>query len=174
VVAGVGDQHPAVVEQAQALRLGEARPEPVRAAPDPRADPPYEVVAVQDDQAVMGGVGDEQQAVGEAEGLAGEGQRAGRRWRWHVEALRAVQRALGPVLGDELRQQAADARHVPLTGGDVNDVALRVDEHEGGPGADGVLLPGGQLGVVEDGVVDVVALDGCQHAVVHPLVGELR
>jgi len=38
---------------------------------------------------------------------------------------------------------------------------VRVDDDEGGPCAGGVCLPGGQFGVVEYGVGDVVAVDGC-------------
>ena len=54
-----------------------------------------------------------------------------------------------------------------------HDVALRVDHHEGRPGAHGVVLPGLQLGVVEHRMVDAVALDGRCERVGVGLVREL-
>ena len=42
-----------------------------------------------------------------------------------------------------------------------HNIPLRIDNHERGPGAGGVGLPGGELGVVEYGVFDVVAVYSC-------------
>ena len=50
---------------------------------------------------------------------------------------------------------------MPLPGKMRHNIPLRVDNHERGPGAGGVSLPGGEFGVVEYGVFDVVAVYGC-------------
>ena len=63
---------------------------------------------------------------------------------------------------------------VPLTGVLRDDVTLRVDEHQGRPGPCGVGLPGHQVGVVEDGVPDVVPLDRGRQRHRVRLVLELR
>ena len=42
-----------------------------------------------------------------------------------------------------------------------HNIPFGVDDHERGPGAGGVGLPGGEFGVVEYGVFDVVAVYGC-------------
>ncbi len=52
-------------------------------------------------------------------------------------------------------------------------VAGRVHEVEGGPGANAVLVPGGLVGVVENGVMYVVAGDGALQGFVVFFVLEL-
>ena len=75
---------------------------------------------------------------------------------------------------DQLLQQRGDGVGVALAGVLRDDVALRVDQHQGRPGPRGVGLPGRQLGVVEHRVVDGVALDGGDQRVRVGLVDELR
>ena len=42
-----------------------------------------------------------------------------------------------------------------------HNIPFGVDDHERGPGAGGVGLPGGEFRVVKYGVFDVVAVNGC-------------
>ena len=70
-----------------------------------------------------------------------------------------MQGALGLVLGDQFGDEHGQAVGVAFAGQVGHDVALGVDDHQGGPGAGGVGLPGVQLRVVQDGVVDLVALN---------------
>nr|WP_229230440.1 hypothetical protein [Corynebacterium cyclohexanicum] len=117
-------------------------------------------VGAQLDEAVVAGVDHEIVAVLERDGLAGEAQGAGRGLRGHIRAVAAVQRALRLVLGDELLDQHAEPAGVPLPREVGHDVALGVDDHERRPRAGRVRLPREEVGIVEDRVVDVVALDG--------------
>ncbi len=71
-----------------------------------------------------------------------------------------MQGALGLMFGDQLGDQHREAVRVAFTGQVRHDVALGVDDHQGGPGAGGVRLPGLQLRVIQHGVVDVVAFHG--------------
>ena len=48
-----------------------------------------------------------------------------------------------------------------LTGKMRHNISFGVDNHERRPSAGGVCLPGGELGVVEYGMFDVVAVYGC-------------
>ena len=98
---------------------------------------------------------------GQFDGLAGEGVGAGCLGAGYVGAVAAVQGALRLVLGDELAHEGGEALYVAFAGEVGDDVAFGVDDDEGGPCAGGVCLPGGQFGVVEYGVGDVVAVDGC-------------
>ena len=75
---------------------------------------------------------------------------------------------------DQLGEQGVDRVRVTLAGVLRDDVALRVDEHQGRPGSRGVGLPGHQLGVVEDRVSDVVPLDRGRQRHRIRLVLELR
>ena len=104
----------------------------------------------------------------------GSADRVGDRLRRHVRAVAAAQRALRRVLGLQLLDQLLDGVRVPLTGVLGDDVPLGVDDDERRPGPYGVLLPGRQLGVVEDRVVHPVPLDGVDHGLVLGLVHELR
>ena len=97
---------------------------------------------------------------GEEECLAREAQGARGGFRRHVGAVAAVQGALGLVLGDQFGDEHGEAVGVAFAGQVGHDVALGVDDHQGGPGAGGVGLPGVQLGIVQDRVVDLVALHG--------------
>ena len=68
--------------------------------------------------------------------------------------------AAGLVLGDQLGDEHGQAVSVAFAGEVRHDVALGVNDHQRGPGAGRVGLPGFQLGVVQDRVVDLVALHG--------------
>lgn len=98
----------------------------------------------------------------------------GHRLRRHVGPVPAPQGALRRVLRLQLLDQLLDGVGVPLTGVLGDDVALGVDDDERGPGAYGVLLPGGQLGVVEHRVVHLVPLHRVDDRLVLRLVDELR
>ena len=98
---------------------------------------------------------------GQFDGFTGEGVGAGCLGAGHIGAVATVQGALRFVFGDELTHERGEALHVAFTGEVGDDVAFGVDDDEGGPCAGGVCLPGGQFGVVEYGVGDVVAVDGC-------------
>ena len=50
---------------------------------------------------------------------------------------------------------------MPLPGKMRHNIPFGVDNHERRPGAGGVGLPGGEFGVVEYGVFDVIAVYGC-------------
>ena len=174
VVGRVGDQDQPVGEQADPLRLSERRAGAVLPAALAAADPTDDLLAVEDHQRVVRGVGDEQPAVGQLERLAGEGELARACGRRDVRAAGSPERALGLVLGDELLEQPADPLDVALARGDVHDVALGVDQDQRRPGPDGVLPPGLEVRVVEDRVIDLVALDRGHHGLVVALVLELR
>lgn len=178
MVDGVGDRDPAVGQYREPLRLGEPDlvgptvgepPVPCSDVTANRFTVPFDL-----DQAVPGGVRDEEAAVLQEQGLAGEPEMRGDRLGCDVGAVAAAQRALRPVLGLQLLDQLLDGVRVALTGVLGDDVALGVDDDERGPGAYGVLLPGRQLRVVEDRVVDLVPLDGVDDCLVLGLVDELR
>ena len=98
---------------------------------------------------------------GQFDGFAGEGVSAGCLGAGHVGAVAAVQGAFRFVFCDEFAYEGGEALYVAFAGEVGDDVAFGVDDDEGGPCAGGVCLPGGQFGVVEYGVGDVVAVDGC-------------
>ena len=98
---------------------------------------------------------------GQFDGFTGEGVGAGGLGAGYVGAVATVQGALRLVFGDELAYEGGEALYVAFAGEVGDDVAFGVDDDEGGPCAGGVGLPGGQFGVVEYGVGDVVAVDGC-------------
>ena len=150
-------------QQAQAVGLAEA----TEAADHP-------VVAVELDHLVVARVGDEHVPVVEADRLGREAEVGRLDRRRHVRRVPGLERALRPVLLDQVGEQRVDRVGVALPGVLRDDVPLGVDEHERRPRAGGVGLPGDQLGVVEHGVVDRVALDrlGQRHRV--GLVHELR
>ncbi|CAM5234228.1 hypothetical protein SVIOM74S_00009 [Streptomyces violarus] len=78
------------------------------------------------------------------------------------------------MLGLQLRDQPLDGVRMPLTGVLGDDVPLGVDHDERRPGAHGVLLPRGQLRVVEHRVLHAVPLHGVDDRLVLGLVHELR
>ncbi len=178
MVHGVGDRHRAVGQRGEPLRLAE--PGPVRRAVGEaalaRADPPQHALAIgrQLHQLVAGGVRDQEGAAGQQQRLAGEAQLGGNRLRRYIRTVAAAQRALGGVLGLQLPHQGLDGVGVALAGVLGDHVALGVDDDEGGPGPHRVLLPGGQLRVVQDRVVHSVPLDGVHDGPVLGLVDELR
>ena len=65
------------------------------------------------------------------------------------------------MFGNKFAYEGGEALYVAFAGEVGDDVAFGVDDDEGGPCAGGVCLPGGQFGVVEYRVGDVVAVDGC-------------
>ena len=166
-------------EQAEPLRLGEARRlgRTVRAATLARAEAAHQGLAVRRTAPPASG-GPSRRPAGcrsaARSALPGKRSRVVRGGRRHVRAVAAVQGALGLVGGDQLVQQPHQALGVALAGHRGDDVALGVDHREGGPGLGGVLLPHLHVGVVEDGVVDAVPLDGGGEGGRVPLVLELR
>ena len=98
---------------------------------------------------------------GQFDCFAGEGVGAGCLGARHVGAVAAVQGTLRFVFCDEFVDEGSEALYVAFAGEVGDDVAFGVDDDEGGPCAGGVCLPGGQFWVVEYGVGDVVAVDGC-------------
>lgn len=178
VVHGVGDDDRAVVQEREALRFveGDRVGRAVLEAAGAGADPPDDRLAVrrQLDQLVPGGVADQEGAAGQRDRLAGEAQHGGLGLRRHVRAVAAAEGALRRVLGLQLRHQALDGVRVALARVLCDDVALRVDDDERRPGADGVLLPGRELRVVQDRVLDAVALDRVHDRPVLGLVHKLR
>ncbi len=178
VVDGVGDDHRAVRQQRQALRLAERRRvgRAVREAAHAGADAPHHALAVrrQLHQLVPGGVADQEIPGRQQQRLAGEAERGGLRLRRHVRTVAPAQGALGRVLGLQLLHQLRYRVRVPLAGVLGDDVPLGVDHHQRGPGPHRVLLPRGQLGVVEHRVLHPVPLHGVHHRLVLRLVHELR
>jgi hypothetical protein len=77
------------------------------------------------------------------------------------------------VYRDQLIQPRPEGVGVTLAGELGRDVPLRVDEGQGGPGADTVRLPSRQIRVVEDRVVYLVPFDGRTDRVMVGLVDEL-
>ncbi|MNW52342.1 hypothetical protein D3C74_298580 [compost metagenome] len=174
VVHGVGDQDVVVEvgtqlgrDQAQPVGLAEpgvvgpAVDEPALAGPDA----PDERLAVGQElgERVVTRVRDQEVASRERDRLGGEAQRARRRGGRHVDVVaprgEGPQRALGAVLLHELVDERGERRRVPLARHLRDDVALGVDHDERRPGPRGVRGPGDELGVVEDGVTHLVALD---------------
>lgn len=178
MVDGVGDDHGALVEQGQPLRLAErGRPRrTVGEAARAGAEPPYDALPVRGElhQSVPGGVADQEVSGRQHQGLAREAQGGRLGLGRHIRPVAAPQGALRAVLGLQLRHQPLDRVHMPLTGVLRDHVPLRVDHHERRPGADRVLLPGRELRVVEDGMPDAVPLHGVRHRRVLRLVRELR
>ncbi len=119
-------------------------------------------------------VGDQQVPVRESHRLGGEPQVTLRCRRRDVRRVPGLQRALRPVLLAEVGEQGVDRVGVALAGVLRDDVPLRVDQHQGRPGACGVGLPGHELGVVEHRVTHVVPLHRCGQGVRIRLVLELR
>lgn len=123
---------------------------------------------------MAGGVGDQKTAVGQHERLAGEAQMRGDRLGRDIRPVTAPERALGGVLRLQLLDELLNGVRMPLARVLGDDIALGIDDDEGGPGPYGVLLPGGELGVVEHGVMHLIALDGVDDGLVLGLVHELR
>jgi hypothetical protein len=126
------------------------------------------------DEAVPGGVADEHVTAGQFDGLAGEAKRRVGGGRGDVRAAFGVEGAAGGVGLDEAADDRVEGLEVAFTGHRGHDVALGVDDGEGGPGAGGVGVPGLEVGVVEDGVLDAVAFDGRGEGLRVALVLELR
>jgi hypothetical protein len=164
-----------VGQQQEPQRLGEPRVDAVHQPALAGTDPPplRDEVRLQLDELVVGGVGDEERAHGQLDGLAGEPQRRGRFRRGDVGAVAAVQRAGGLVLGHQLLDQHGEPVRVPLPGHLRHDVAGRVDDGQGRPRPRRVGVPRGELGIVEHRVVDAVTLhrglDGVRVGLVHEL-----
>jgi hypothetical protein len=178
VLDRVRDGDPPAGEQGESLRLTEARlvgpavREPALTGAEVPAHPL--AVRVQLDQAVAGGVGDKKTPVGKQERLPREAQMRGDRVRRDVGTVAAAQCALRRVLGLQLLDELLDGVGMALTRVLGDDIALRVDDDKRRPGPHGVLLPRGELGVVEDRVVHLVALYGIDDGLVLGLVHELR
>jgi hypothetical protein len=64
------------------------------------------------------------------------------------------------MLVDEALDDLGEPSGVPLSGHRRHEVALRVDDGQGRPGASGVGLPGDEVRVIEDEVFDLVAFHG--------------
>ncbi len=183
VVHGVGDDEVVTDlrrdlggEQREPLGLVELRGGAVGAAALAGADHRDDRGAVRGeaDEAVAGRVGDEHVAAGQLDRLAGEaecglGGRGG-----HVRAALGIEGAAGGVGLHEAADDRVEGLHMTLTGHGGHHVALGVDHDEGRPGAGGVGVPGLQVGVVEHGVLDAVALDRGGERLRVALVLELR
>ena len=104
---------------------------------------------------VMPGVGDEESVAGRVgPDLArkAEGAASGRQGVEREPA--AMHQTRRVVLADRFDQQVADRFQRELALVLAPDASGRVDEHQGGPGADGVALPDRVVGVVHDRMVD--------------------
>ena len=122
------------------------------------------MVGVGDKEAVAGAVGQH---------LAGEGEgRVGRRRGFEVEGA-AVNHSFGVKFGDHAGEEVVKGVVGQFAFVLADDLAGGVDEHQGGPGAAGVLLPDLEFGVVDDGVFEFVALGGEEDVVGVLFVGEL-
>lgn len=118
VVDGVSDGDPAVGQHGESLRLtepdlvGRAVREPTVPGAEVTAD--RLTVPLDLDEAVPGGVGDEEAAVRQQQGLAGEAQMRGDGLGRHVRAVAAAQRALRGVLGLQLLDELLDGVRMAL------------------------------------------------------------
>lgn len=131
-------------------------------------------VALEVDDLVVGRVRDDNAAVGQGDELAGEGQGRLPRRRRHIRRITPAQGPLLAVLGDELVDERGQSGPMALSRHRGDDVALRVENDQRGPGARGVGLPGRQLGVVEHRVVHGIPLHGRLDGGRIALVLELR
>ena len=131
-------------------------------------------VQVGNDDAVVVGVGDEQSVAGAVgQHFAGEGQRGiGNGVGLEVERP-AVNQPLRVKLGNHPAQQVVKSVIGQLALVLADNLAGGVNEHQRWPGAAGVLLPHLELGIVDDGMLELVALGGQQHIVGVLFVGEL-
>ena len=128
-------------------------------------------IEVADEDAIVSGVRDRDPATAIGRHLAGECESTGT-----TMAHRRERRPGGEICPavEELRDHLLECRAVALTRSHGDDVPVRVDDHQGRPGAHAVLLPGFEVRVVEDRVRDAVSRDSPGHRVVVGLVGELR
>lgn len=173
MIHGVRDGHPAIGQQRQTLRFVEGvRRQTALAGADPAQHPL--AVRGQLHQLVPSGVRDEEAARGQPDRLAGEAQIGGDRLRRYVGAVTAAQGALRRVLGLQLLDKLLDGVRMALAGVLGDDIPLGVDHHERRPGPYRVLLPRGELRVVEDRVLDAIALHGIHDRLVLGLVHKLR
>ena len=116
-------------------------------------------IGLEVDDLVVGRVGHDEGSVVEGHDLARETEGRVGRGRRDEGVVSRLERAFGGVLLDELAHEGGQTGAVPLAGHRRDDVALGVDDDEGRPGASRVGAPRDELGVVEDGMVDGVALD---------------
>ena len=126
------------------------------------------------DDPVVVSVGDEQVPTGPVcQHLAGKRQRPARLTLRGEPHRSAVDEAIAV----ELRHHAAEQVVEVIVGQFAlvlaNDLALGVDEHEGWPGPAGILLPDLELGVVDYGVLKLIALHGLVDVGPFLLIGEL-
>ena len=176
MILGVGDvEYVAVYSHALRVIEGRLHQRAVNQGLFPGADYLLHVaVEGRNDDAVVVGVGDEQPSAslvrqdlaGEAEGVLRAGRRRG-----------GQRRTLHDAQFVELRHHA---RHegIKLLEGQLAfvlayDVATRVNEHQRGPSAAGILLPDLKLGVVDDRMLQLAAAHGGGQAVGLLLGGEL-
>jgi hypothetical protein len=111
---------------------------------------------------------------GRGQDLAGKGQRSVvRAILWRHVTRRAIERPLLLEHRDDGADRFLELRAVPLAGRGADDVAAWVDEDLGGPGADGVALPDGEVRVVGHRVANVEALQRAADVGRLPLVVEL-
>ncbi len=84
-----------------------------------------------------------------------------------------VQESLGVELGYHLADQPIEGIEGHLTFMFADNVALGVDEHQGGPSPAGILPPDLKLGVVDHRVFQLVPLHGAIQVAGFLLIGEL-
>src|SRR3989442_11124709 len=85
-----------------------------------------------------------------------------------------VEHPRGVELLDHPRDQVVERLERELALVPADDLALRVDEHERGPGTDRIRLPDAEVAVVHHRMADVEAEDGGADGVGLPLAQELR
>jgi hypothetical protein len=112
------------------------------------------------DEAEVAGIGNQPGTSWQGNSLGREPQCGVRQMRRHERTSPPVQRPHGVVRRDELSQQRVERVSMTFAAELSHDVSVRVDHDQRGPRAHGVLLPRGQVGVVQHRMLDVVAFDG--------------
>jgi hypothetical protein len=123
---------------------------------------------------VITGVGDENAAFGGPHRLAREAKLVLLLFDRHVQVATAAQRPLGVMRLDEFGDDLPKGFAVSFSRRVVHDIAFGVDDDERRPRLHGVLRPGLHLRIVENRVMDLVALDRRLDRRGLPLVEELR
>ncbi len=153
--------------QGQALRVGETRllERTVYPARPARAgDGNFLAGQVSDDNTVVGAVGDEQSAaLGVSKHLAGEVQGAmalpGRSFQLKRQRL-LVQRPAGAMSADQLADGSVEGSEDLLVSDLANQETFGIHQEDGRPGLHAVAVPDFPFGVVEDRVVNLIAVHG--------------
>ena len=156
--------------------------QPRLAGPDDVVDTAIERLQSGDDEAMVIRVGDVNVPVAPLvyRHFAGKGERR-RGWtglRRRTSRPEVEHAAVQPAVGAELVEHAVNDRR-QLTGRELalvlpDDLPQGVNEHQRRPGAHAVLLPDGEVVVVDDGMVDSVAAHGLRDGLGRLFLGKLR